>query len=349
MGALVKHWKTLALFMLALTAVFNVILLKEMPDNSGRTLRSVDTTPASGRGKGVIIVQKVEVVSRKLGQMDDIGSVQRPKHGLLRRWIRPSPTTTDAGDAGLIQAGLITNGQSLVEKYSGHPHLGGQSPPISTGDGSRRSSPIPLPLDEVQDSQIMLSQDLELDLDSAAEQDVPVGALQQQQSGADPPPDSGSKELEAELKEALIERPARLESLSEAFEHQQDIITAMKEANATAARLPRATDPAAGAQPRLAGAALNAAQQLLEQQGREQASADTAEQQQPQEAQPIQNVAQQQQEQQLPQQAMMDVAEQPRAPVGPGEVYPHGKLGFPTNSMPRICGSGQGVDKPDTP
>ena len=216
-----KPWKTLALSMVAITVLFNVLLMREMPDGSAGSIRTVrgsasDSSHSSNFRKG-------EPVPRRLGSAIVRGSVQISKPGLLKRWILRGSTASEsvASDSQPLSQDSLADrtkptGQSGEEKYASHPHFAGRSPVLSDAQQSSASNANP-------------SDGGEGSLDTPGV--VQSVATTEESSGTGASNASG---LIAELKEELIERPARLESLSEAFAQRQEIIAAVAETNGSA-------------------------------------------------------------------------------------------------------------------
>lgn len=216
-----KPWKTLALSMVAITVLFNVLLMREMPDGSAGSIRTVRSSASDSSHSSN--VRKGEPVPRRLGSASVRGSVQISKPGLLKRWILRGSTASESvatDSSPLSQDSLAdrTNpkGQSGEEKYASHPHFAGRSPVLSDAQQSSASS-----VDPSDGGGGNLNTAGVVHGVTAAKDDTGTGAI-------------NASGLIAELKEELIERPARLESLSEAFAQWQEIIAAVAETNGSA-------------------------------------------------------------------------------------------------------------------
>lgn len=315
--SMMRNWKTLALMMVALTAIFNIVLIKEMPDNSGRTIRSVENS-RPGQGNQVITIQKAEIVSRKLGAVDRQDSGKAPKRGLLKRWIlrsKASPaadakttaiSTSSSNEAAkeMISDGEVLDKSEAVEKYLSHPHLGGQS-----HEDKPSTDPSKSQSDAAASAKDAEGQEQQQQQKSQGIQGTSNAAQQEQATASK---SAESSEIVQELKEALIERPARLESLSEEFEQRQDIIAAVAESNGTVA--------AADVASRLAAASAELPQQPVK------AGNSQPQQELVSVASPQHKEQQDQQQLQTPQQ-LMDIAEKPRAPVDAGKISWHMPFG----------------------
>lgn len=266
-----KSWKTMSFLMLAIIVLFNVLLMREMPDSSAGSIHSVRR--AASDGSRLSSVKKGEAISRRLGAAESRGSDEGSTPGLLKRWIQLGKSASEkrAPSSSLQSSSTtadmaVTKDQSGEQKYLSHPHFAGRSPVTSDTTQSRQN-----PSDGAAgDQQYANSDQSTLEGKGTAA------------SGA-----GNASVLNAELTQALIERPARLESLSEAFAQRQEIIAAVAVTNGSEDAM-------------VVSEALPLAVPISE-------TLDITKESSP--------VEQQQQQQQ---QALLDVQERPRAPVDPG-------------------------------
>jgi hypothetical protein len=140
-----RRWQVLALAMLAVTALFNVLLLKQMPDASARSMGPV-------RRPG-------ETAARRLGGQETLAGAGSGSRGLLKRWVLRSaprdsskaPALPDSRMQGALGGNMTMNtaedGRTNAQKYLSHPHFSG-------GGGEQRASParVIVRVDEVTDT-----------------------------------------------------------------------------------------------------------------------------------------------------------------------------------------------------
>ncbi len=274
-----KSWKSMALIMLTITVLFNVLLMREMPDSSAGSIGSDRKTTTDGSQR------RGETISRRLGAAESRGATTMSTQGLLKRWIlrgKSAPeqraTSSSSQPRNTVANDSTKKDQSGEEKYLSHPHFAGRSPVASDTAQSAQSSQDPL----VDDSAKQGDQHL-----SISSQGLPEG----EGTAASGAPNASA--LNAELTQALIERPARLESLSEAFAQRQEIIAAVAETNGSADAM-------------VVSEALPLAVPVSKTLDITKASSSTEEQPEVQ--------------QQAQQQALLDVQERPRAPLDEGNT-----------------------------
>ncbi len=207
--------------MVAITVLFNVLLMREMPDGSARSIRPVRSSASHSSHSSTF--RKGEPVPRRLGSANVRGSVQISKPGLLKRWILRGSTAFEsvASDSPPLSQDTPADrakakGQSGEEKYASHPHFAGRSPviPDAQQSSNRNANPSDGGGGSLDAPGVVHSV-------AAGEDNTGIGAV-------------NASGLIAELKEELIERPARLESLSEAFAQRQEIIAAVAQTNGSA-------------------------------------------------------------------------------------------------------------------
>ena len=108
-----RKWRNLALGMITVTILCNLLVLKQMPDSSSRTIKAVSRTEEAHSDAA----QPRESISRKLGSTK--GSSFSGSTGVLKRWIL-------SGKAHSKQQQTITAGQDSSQETEGgifSPHL----------------------------------------------------------------------------------------------------------------------------------------------------------------------------------------------------------------------------------
>ncbi len=129
-----RKWRNLALGMITVTILCNLLVLKQMPDSSGRTIRAVTRTEEQ-HGDAA---QHRESVSRKLGSTKD--SSFSGSTGVLKRWILSGKahakhrdnTTTGQSAEQQRQSGQLSSKdppahETSEQLYKSHPRFGQQN------------------------------------------------------------------------------------------------------------------------------------------------------------------------------------------------------------------------------
>ena len=117
------------LAMLAVTALFNILLLQRMPDGSARSMgpvkRQGESTPARRLG----------------GQEGQAGAGSSSGRGLLKRWVlRGTAKSSFAAPDNTRRQPASPDGTSSMQKPLSHPHFSNLSP---TKQGAQQGSPPP--------------------------------------------------------------------------------------------------------------------------------------------------------------------------------------------------------------
>lgn len=129
-----RKWRNLALGMVTVTILCNILVLKQMPDSSSRTIRAVARTEELREDA----VQHRESISRKLGSTK--ASSFSGSTGVLKRWILSGNTpskhheniTGGQSDKQQAHSGELPSENSLEHEtseqlYNNHPRFGQQN------------------------------------------------------------------------------------------------------------------------------------------------------------------------------------------------------------------------------
>ena len=141
--------------MITVTILCNLLVLKQMPDSSGRTIRAVTRTEEQ-HGDAA---QPRESISRKLGSTK--GSSLSGSTGVLKRWILSGDahakhrdnTTAEVRDEQQTQSGLLGSKDSPAhetseELYKSHPRFGQQN--LAARSSSKQASKEPAHIQRAQ-------------------------------------------------------------------------------------------------------------------------------------------------------------------------------------------------------
>ena len=129
-----RKWRNLALGMITVTILCNLLVLKQMPDSSSRTIRAVSRTEKP-QGDAT---KRRESISRKLGSTT--GSSFSESTGVLKRWIlsgnalsKHRDNATD-GQSDKQQAKIeelsseaSSEHETSEQLYNNHPRFGHQN------------------------------------------------------------------------------------------------------------------------------------------------------------------------------------------------------------------------------
>ncbi len=150
-----RKWRNLALGMITVTILCNLLVLKQMPDSSSRTIRAV-TRPEEQHEDAA---QPRESISRKLGSTK--GSSFSGSTGVLKRWIlsgdkqskQRNNTTVGQSDKQQAQSGELASEASLEHEtseqlYNSHPRFGQQN--LAARSSSKQAAKEPAPAQDAQ-------------------------------------------------------------------------------------------------------------------------------------------------------------------------------------------------------
>ncbi len=129
-----RKWRNLALGMITVTILCNLLVLKQMPDSSSRTIRAVTRTEEQ-HGEPA---QHRESISRKLGSTK--GSSFSGSTGVLKRWILSGDTQSKQHNSTTVEQSDKQGAQSAElgseaapehetseQLYNSHPRFGQQN------------------------------------------------------------------------------------------------------------------------------------------------------------------------------------------------------------------------------
>lgn len=131
-----RKWRNLALAMLTVTILCNLLVLKQMPDSSSRSIRAVSRPQEQHSGADLQVFR--ENISRKLGSTTITSSSS--SGGVLKRWVlgrgraskqHDDPRATQSSQAVVEShensSEIALDAGSSEQLYMNHPRFGQQN------------------------------------------------------------------------------------------------------------------------------------------------------------------------------------------------------------------------------